>query len=450
MSLRPFLLAFAALALNPCVCSPEPIDPEQDCHATAFIGTVYRDQGGTEYAMRSEIGAYADGYETFASGALFKPPDDVGCSAPQEERDEPWVALVRRGGCSIETKIENALRGKATGIIIYSSRDSLNLNKAKVTRKYQGTISVVFTYKWKGDELRTLLSADIKVLVELSLANPCVRINTNNDRNMKLFSISFLCFLVLSISVAWMVFYYVQRYRDLQARERKARGYSEADEKALKAIPTKTIKANDQLLKDEMECCAICIDPYRQLEVVRTLSCNHEFHKDCIDPWLLENRTCPMCKKDILRHYGSVFLGSQESIIQVVAEEAARLAGPSTPAPHGIQVVIVVDGMDDVSETSRASSPAPSDANELQILTERVQPINTDVAYIASSSTSLMTVDSAHEAMSFVGSCEEVTVDSELTEVITDHSDVEVDEPENEKSVSVIDESRTVESENKS
>ena len=32
----------------------------------------------------------------------------------------------------------------------------------------------------------------------------------------------------------------------------------------------------------------------------------HEFHKYCIDPWLLEHRTCPMCKMDILKHYGFV------------------------------------------------------------------------------------------------------------------------------------------------
>lgn len=32
----------------------------------------------------------------------------------------------------------------------------------------------------------------------------------------------------------------------------------------------------------------------------------HEFHKNCIDPWLLEHQTCPMCKMDILKHYGFV------------------------------------------------------------------------------------------------------------------------------------------------
>lgn len=33
---------------------------------------------------------------------------------------------------------------------------------------------------------------------------------------------------------------------------------------------------------------------------------SHEFHKNCIDPWLIEHRTCPMCKLDVLKFYGYI------------------------------------------------------------------------------------------------------------------------------------------------
>lgn len=42
--------------------------------------------------------------------------------------------------------------------------------------------------------------------------------------------------------------------------------------------------------------------------LLNLISCffRHEYHKTCIDPWLLEHRTCPICKMDILKHYGFI------------------------------------------------------------------------------------------------------------------------------------------------
>lgn len=70
------------------------------------------------------------------------------------------------------------------------------------------------------------------------------------------------------------------------------------------------------------DCCAVCIEPYKPSEVVRILPCRHEFHKSCVDPWLLEHRTCPMCKMDILKHYGFLVSGYEYVlyIIKVINE----------------------------------------------------------------------------------------------------------------------------------
>ncbi|KAK2553714.1 E3 ubiquitin-protein ligase ZNRF3 [Acropora cervicornis] len=37
---------------------------------------------------------------------------------------------------------------------------------------------------------------------------------------------------------------------------------------------------------------------------VRIVPCQHEFHKECVDPWLLSNYTCPLCMLNIVEREG--------------------------------------------------------------------------------------------------------------------------------------------------
>ena len=50
------------------------------------------------------------------------------------------------------------------------------------------------------------------------------------------------------------------------------------------------------------EACAICVDDFRDGDMMRVLPCNHHFHIKCIDEWLINHSDlCPLCKKQLPR-----------------------------------------------------------------------------------------------------------------------------------------------------
>uniref|UniRef100_A0A8C1TI04 Si:ch211-59o9.10 n=2 Tax=Cyprinus carpio TaxID=7962 RepID=A0A8C1TI04_CYPCA len=45
--------------------------------------------------------------------------------------------------------------------------------------------------------------------------------------------------------------------------------------------------------------CQICFSEYKAGERLRILPCLHDYHVKCIDRWLKENATCPICRADV-------------------------------------------------------------------------------------------------------------------------------------------------------
>lgn len=86
--------------------------------------------------------------------------------------------------------------------------------------------------------------------------------------------------------------------------------------------------------------CAMCmqlsIGEFVSIKFLLKSSSRHEFHKGCIDPWLLEHRTCPMCKLDVLRYYGYV-VGAQNQIINLNGFILGVQASNESPSSDNIQ-----------------------------------------------------------------------------------------------------------------
>lgn len=51
--------------------------------------------------------------------------------------------------------------------------------------------------------------------------------------------------------------------------------------------------------KDSGYKCPICLDVFQEGLYKRTLSCQHTFHKKCVDKWLKDEESCPICRKKL-------------------------------------------------------------------------------------------------------------------------------------------------------
>ncbi|CAM0872495.1 unnamed protein product [Alopecurus aequalis] len=50
--------------------------------------------------------------------------------------------------------------------------------------------------------------------------------------------------------------------------------------------------------EDELVC-SVCLEQVAVGDLLRSLPCLHQFHVNCIDPWLRQQGTCPVCKHQV-------------------------------------------------------------------------------------------------------------------------------------------------------
>lgn len=67
----------------------------------------------------------------------------------------------------------------------------------------------------------------------------------------------------------------------------------------ISSLPCYTYKSGFFSKKTDMGDCVICYTAYKNRDSVITLPCAHKYHKDCIEPWLVRNKICPLCKEEV-------------------------------------------------------------------------------------------------------------------------------------------------------
>ncbi|XP_071982038.1 E3 ubiquitin-protein ligase RNF128 isoform X2 [Engystomops pustulosus] len=225
-------------------------------------------------------------------------PPYLNFSVPPAYKDS-WIALIQRGGCTFSDKIKAAAEAGAKAVVIYNNEGNENGVFEMSHPGTKDTIAIMIGYI-KGIEIVNLIRSHVQVTMIIEVGKK----HGSWMNHYSIFFVSISFFVVTAATVGYFIFYSARRWRHTRAQNQRMKKLKDEAKKAIGRLQLRTIKQGDKVLGPDGDSCAVCIDAYKANDVVRILTCNHFFHKNCIDPWLLEHRTCPMCKCDILKSLG--------------------------------------------------------------------------------------------------------------------------------------------------
>ncbi|ETE69056.1 E3 ubiquitin-protein ligase, partial [Ophiophagus hannah] len=249
-------------------------------------------------------------------------------------RHRPWIALVARGNCTFTEKIKRAAKLGASAVVIY--------NYAK-----HGNNTVHMAHP--GREILQKIEKGYQVTMAIEVGKK----HGSWMNNYSIFFVSVSFFIVTAATVGYFIFYSARRLRVARAQNRRQRRLKADARKAIGQLQLRTLKQGDKETGPDADSCAVCIEAYKPNDVVRILTCHHLFHKSCIDPWLLEHRTCPMCKCDILKALG----------IEVDIEERGEATQAPTASSEASNIPSVNEE-DNHSETASSGYASVQGADE--------------------------------------------------------------------------------------
>lgn len=119
--------------------------------------------------------------------------------------------------------------------------------------------------------------------------------------------------------------------------------------------------------------CTVCLEEYEAKDVVRVLpACGHAFHAACIDAWLRQHPTCPVCRASLRARNGCRATPVDYSLLVTGADAAATVqhvpasSSGASPQAAGRQRQTDdtgrADGLLEIISEEPASSRDPSPA----------------------------------------------------------------------------------------
>ncbi|XP_029615543.1 RING finger protein 150 [Salmo trutta] len=306
LALSTWLLSFCFVRL---LCLDFTVAEREEWY-TAFINITYIDPVTSKFRTeKTECGRYGEqSLKRDAKGVAVLPSlsrdwqaCDPGTQFAVPVQGNAWIALIASGNCTYKDKIRHAANQNASATVIFNVGSGNANDTFTMPYSGMGDVVAVMIPEPKGREVAALLERNVTVTMHITIGTRNLQKYVSRT-SVVFVSISFIILMI--ISLAWLVFYYIQRFRYANARDRNQRRLGDAAKKAISKLQVRTIRKGDGETESDFDNCAVCIEGYKPNDVVRILPCRHLFHKNCVDPWLLDHRTCPMCKMNILKALG--------------------------------------------------------------------------------------------------------------------------------------------------
>ena len=114
--------------------------------------------------------------------------------------------------------------------------------------------------------------------------------STNMDDNNIYFNIiAPLPLFILSVCSVYGLCYLFHKIKSLSKNNNSLRENINIDS-------LNTLVVCDELPENN---CSICLDEFKNEDILKKLNCNHIFHKDCLEPWINNNNlNCPLCRRE--------------------------------------------------------------------------------------------------------------------------------------------------------
>uniref|UniRef100_A0A3Q2QGA0 Ring finger protein 150b n=1 Tax=Fundulus heteroclitus TaxID=8078 RepID=A0A3Q2QGA0_FUNHE len=241
---------------------------------TAFVNITYMDPATSELRTeKTECGRYGEqSSKREARGTVVLPaaPLDRQACDPHTRFAVPpqaaagWVALIAGGNCTYKDKFRHAVAHNASAVVVFNHYGTLFTRGLLVSGAGAGEVVAIMIPEPKGREVVALLERNITVTMTITIGTRNLQKYVSRT-SVVFVSISFIVLMI--ISLAWLVFYYIQRFRYANRR------LGDAAKKAISKLQLRTIRKGDQETESDFDNCAVCIEGYKANDVVRILPC---------------------------------------------------------------------------------------------------------------------------------------------------------------------------------